>query len=211
MLQKSQPSGAAKTLREMIATKVEVCHASDIGIDTDVCLDPDVCNIAFSNLIRSFHWLLQPITRQSHSTAKQRLGLLHFLPPVLSALHTEAHSADSSIPIVFCHMTDNKAQLDASKSSIVYSGVRLEEGRDVHLAVCNLRAFFLTALPRPEACLVFQKLFQYLKVLSSPDGRNWLTAHRHNLAIPVHLYQECQHILGMFLSVASRPTLRATL
>jgi len=56
MLQKSQPSGAAKTLRELIATKVEVCHASSIGIDTKVCLDPDVCNIAFSNLIRSFHW-----------------------------------------------------------------------------------------------------------------------------------------------------------
>jgi len=108
-------------------------------------------------------------------------------------------------------MTDDKAQLDASKSSTVCSGGRLEGGRDVHLAVCNLRAFFLTAIPIPEDCLVFKKLFQYLKVLSSPDGRNWLTAHRHNLAIPVHLYQECQHILGMFLSVASRPTLRATL
>jgi len=95
MLQKSQPSGAAKTLRELIATKVEVCHASNIVVDTDICLDPNVCNIAFSNLIRSFHWLLQPITRQSDATAKQRLGLLHFLPPVLSALQTEAQ-----IPLV---------------------------------------------------------------------------------------------------------------
>jgi len=74
-------------------------------------------------------------------------------------------------------MTDDKAQLDASKSSTVYSGGRLEDSRDIHLAVCNLRAFFLTALPIPEECLVFKKLFQYLKVLSSPDGRNWLTAH----------------------------------
>jgi hypothetical protein len=48
----------------------------------------------------------------------------------------------------------------------------------------------------------------YTRVLKSQDGRLWCDQHKYNLRIAVHIFQDIQHIIGLFLNVAASATLK---
>ena len=76
---------------------------------------------AFCNAIRSFHWLIDPLVRVSKATAIQRLGLIHFLTPLRGVLLAQRMDEATNGPIVLSHISDDKAQLEASQASKLYS------------------------------------------------------------------------------------------
>jgi hypothetical protein len=51
----------------------------------------------------------------------------------------------------------------------------------------------------------------YVNLLTTPDGRHWCESHRYNLCIPVHLFQDVQHMLSLFVGLAKRSALKGAL
>jgi len=211
VLNKTKPVVAAQALQEIIQGALEVALSSAIGLDVDTTFDAEACTTAFANAIRSFHWLTEPLARTSHVIAQKKLSGLHFLTPIRGALLASKASEAANGPVVLSHVSDDKAQLEASKTSQLYSSGRLEHGNDVYLLVCNLRLFFRVILgPANEDFepLVLTKLLAYIKVLKSLDGRLWSDSHRTHQDIAVHLFQDIQHILGLFFNTAKRASLK---
>lgn len=209
ILTKTKPVAAAQALQEYLRGCAEVAWASDVGIDCDVTFDAEIVTTAFANAIRSFHVLTEPLARTTKSVAQQRLGLLHFLTPIRGILMVQKGAEAANNPIVLSHVTDDKAQLEASKSSMLYASGRLESNHDVYLAVCNLRLVILAMLKHHSPVpLLLKKLLAYVNVFRGMEGRLWADTHKLNLGICVHIFQDLQHILGMFFSLGKRSNLK---
>lgn len=212
ILNKTKPVLATQALSEHIRGRIELALASDKAIDCDVTIDADQITTAFANSIRSNHWLTEPLNRTPKHIAQQKLGVLHFLTPVRGLLlaHRETEAANG--PMILSHVSDDRAQLEASKSSALYSGGRLEHGNDIYFAICNLRLLILSMLAdNARTPLLLEKLRIYALVIKSLDGRLFFDQHRLTLMIIVHLFQDIQHILGMFMAVAKRTALKEAL
>ena len=210
VLNKTKPVVAAQSFQDQIRGAIELSLASDKSRDTDVTFHAECITTAFCNAIRSFHWLTEPLVRTNKLAATQRLGLIHFLTPIRGVLLTYRRDEATNGPIVLSHISDDKAQLEASQASKLYSAGRLESGNDVYLAVCNLRLLILSLLDKTQPTpLLLEKLLAYVTVLKSPDGRLFCESHKLNLRVSVYMFQDIQHITGMFFSLAKRPSLKA--
>lgn len=211
-LNKSKPVAAAQVLQELMATNLEVASASDKGLDRDVTFDVAQCTTAFANAIRSGHWLVDPLPQTPKTIAQQKLCLIHFLPPVRGTLLASRQREAAQDPLILSHISDDRAQLEASKSSSLYSHGRLESGKDVHLAACNLRLNLLSMIsPDSRTPLLIEKLLAYTDLLTSRPGRLWLETHRLDRNIPTHVFQDAQHILQTFFALAKSTRLRVGL
>ncbi len=210
ILHKSKPMLAAQAMLEFFRSTVERFLTSSIGVDCDVTFDAEAVTMAFANAVRSMFWLIEPLSRTPKHVAILRLCLLHFLPPIRAVLLAQKGSEATSNPIVLSHVSDDKAQLEASKASTLYAGGRLESVHDVYLAVCNLRMFILAVVQTTgdQTPLLLKKLLAYVNVLKSFDGRIWAETYRNNFNIVLHVFMDVQHILCMFMSLSKRSGLK---
>ena len=208
ILAKSKPVVAAQALQEQVSNQIDIASASDKSLDTGITFDPNACTTAFANCIRSFHWLLDPLQRSAHAVVQSRLGLLHFLPPDRAQVVFSGSLDASAGPIVLSHIADDKAQLEASKASSLYTGGRLQCKQDLFEMLCNLRVLLLVITPAADESLLWVKLNRYLSLLQDRNGRLFLDTYRTNLGLFVHLFQDLQHITTNFLALSSRKPLR---
>ena len=211
VLAKTKPVSAATEFRRLVSGQSESRKdlAESMAIDQDVTLSEKVVTTAFSNALRSYHWLLEPLAHTPKGVAQQQLNLLHFLPPDTGAAFFQRSSDAADAPMVMSHISDDKAQLEASKGSRMYTGGLLESGRNVYDAVVNLRFILRLLLANQEhRPAVIHYLLEFVKLLTSQEGKSWLRLHRFNRNVAVHLFQDAQHVLFRFLLVATSPKLR---
>lgn len=214
ILTKTKPVVAAQALQNLVRSRVDAAHASDKAVECDVTFDPEACTTAFANAIRSYHWLLRPLTDVSRDGARHRLGILHFLTPKRGFFLVNGIDEATNNPIVLSHVSDEKAQLEASKTSALFADGRLETGFDMYLAVCNFSMVISVMLASDTTAstpLLLQKLLRYAAVLRSPAGRSWCDTWKYDLRIPVHIYQDVQHMLTTFLMLGTKPILKSAL
>ena len=211
-LNKVKPVPASQLLQDLVRAKVDASVSSELAWEVDITFDPNAVTTAFSNNVRSFFWLTNPLTRTTYEGAKWRLGLLHFLKPAQGFCLLHTFDEATQTPIVLSHVSDDKAQLEASKASSLYTGGCLAHGMDIYYAICNLLMLISVMLPTggPTPLLV-EKLKTYASVLRSPDGRVWCDTYRNDKRVIAHLYQDCQHIITVFLAMGIRPNLKEAL
>ena len=140
------------------------------------------------------------------------MSLLHFLTPDWGALLAAKATEECNNPIVLSHISDDKAQFEASKASSLYTGGRLHEWRDVYTIVVNLR-MVLSAMVVPITAtpLLIQKLIAFINLTNTCEGQLFCESYRYHHYVRVHMFQDLQHILSMFLMVACQPSLRKAL
>ena len=185
--------------------------ASDLALDKDITFDAEACTTAFSTAFRSWHWLTSPVSQAARATAESRLCLLHFLTPDRAALAAVQAADASSGPVALSHLSDDKYQLEAARSSTMYSRGRLSCGRDAYQMVLNFRCVLLVVIANLGQSLLLIKLLEYCRLLTDRPGQLWLDYHRANPSIVPHLFQNLQHILHAFVDVARQPDLRIAL
>ena len=212
VLGKTKPLSATQAFQDHLGDQLETCVRSDKALDRDVTFDADACTTMFVNCLRSFHWLTEPIARTTKMGAQSRLSLLHFLTPDRGALLAAKATEECNNPIVLSHISDDKAQLEASKASSLYTGGRLQEWRDVYTVVVNLRMVLLAMMaPTAAVPLLIQKLIAFVDLTNTREGRLFCESYRYHHFVRVHMFQDLQHILSMFLMVARQPSLRKAL
>ena len=214
ILKKAKPIMAASSLRQLVVGQVErhrdVLEAK--AVDKDVSFSSKVCTTAFANAIRSFHWLLEPVAHTPKGVALTQLNLLHFLTPDQGGVFFTKSTDAADAPLVMSHISDDKAQLEASKGSRMYTNGILETGRDVYLAIVNLRMILLLMVEdKAHNPVVLQFLLEFVTILHAPEGVAYLRHHRNDRRMAVHLFQDAQHVLYRFFAVAQSPQLRKTI
>lgn len=211
VLSVTKPVVAAQRFQDHLSAKIEVAYNSDLSLLNAVTFEAEACTTAFANAIRSFHWLTDPLSRVAKPVAQSRLCFLHFLTPDRAALLRSKQTEAANSPLVLSHVADDKAQLEASKASSLYTGGRVTHADDLYAAVVNLRLVLSTMISDVSQPLVLVKLLNYIRILKRQDGRAFMDCHRMNPHLPVYLFQDIQHILGSFFAVSRRPSLREAL
>ena len=212
VLGKTKPLSATQAFQDHIGDNLEACVQSDKALDRDVTFDVDACTTMYVNCLRSFHWLTEPLSRTTKAGAQAKLSLLHFLTPDRGALLAARATEECNNPIVLSHISDDKAQLEASKASSLYTGGRLQEWRDVYTMVVNLRLVLgAMVIQTPAVPLLLQKLLAYANLTNTREGRLFGETYRYNHHLRVHMFQDLQHILSSFLVIARQPSLRKAL
>jgi hypothetical protein len=102
-------------------------------------------------------------------------------------------------------------QLDASKSSKMYCGGRFTTFRHSYEAFCNLRLLLSVMVEDVTAQMVLQKLLEYVTLLVDQRGRTVFEINSQKPHLAVHPWQDIQHILSAFLSVATGADLYNTI
>jgi hypothetical protein len=208
VLQKNRPVTAAATFRGLVGAMVEKYANSDKASEKAATFDKDAITTRTTDCFRSCHWLDTPLSYAAKKKVDEKLGIIHFLTPNHAALqYSQAKDAVSG-PVALALASDQKAQFEASKESTMYVGGCLQLGSDVHHAICNLHCLSEIVVTNVQTPLVLQKLRAYTDILDSHEGRRWLEAHRNNIAVAVHLFQDCQHILTLFVQLATKPLLQ---
>ena len=208
-LNKTKPVLAAQALQDLVRARVDQAQLSELALDLDITFDPNAITIAFANAVRSYFWITVALTRLTYEGAKTKLNLIHFLKPAQGFFLVQRLDEVTQTPVVLSHVSDDKAQLEASKSSTLYTNGCLSQGHDVYSGICNLLMLLSVMVPPDGPVpLLVQKLKTYASVLRSPDGRIWCDTYRHDLRVAVHLFQDCQHMITNFFSLGVKPSLK---
>ena len=209
VLSSPKPQDATVELRQLLTGALELANSSDLAVERDVSLDAQICTMAFANCMRSFHWLTDPLVSTTRQALESQLGILHFLTPIRQALLAQVSREVAMGPVVLSHVADDKAQLDASRQSKLYTGGRCQEGRDIYHAVCNFLKVSSLVVPTPSAAMVTGKLLRYANTLTTKHGRQFLSTFHNHPYLVIHLFQDVQHILTLYLNIATSAALRA--
>ncbi|CAB9523035.1 unknown protein [Seminavis robusta] len=209
-LRSGSSSTAGDDLRELIKARLVMANASDRAVDTSVTFRPDNVTLAFSDRIRTFAWLAVRLLSASHATARTNLCLLHFLSPEREALSLIAEGDHQARTILMANSTNSTAQIEATKSSQLYTGGTLLNFRHVYEAFCNLRLLFSVMITDTNAPLVITKMAEYVGLLMDTAGKDLWEVYRNHPYLAVHPWQELQSILVAFLKPATNATLYAS-
>jgi hypothetical protein len=208
ILENPKPQDAAIEFRQLLRGSLEQANASDLAIERDTTLVADVATLNLVNCLRSGYWLHKPVAAVDKHTLETMIGLIHTLTPDRIALQAITSRESSNGPIVLSHVADDRAQLDASRQSKLYTGGLRTTGRDIYHAICNLRKLLGVISPVADDSLVVRKLLRYANVLNSAQGKDWLHLHSNHPYLPYYLLQEAQHILTLYCNTAMSPALR---
>ena len=203
-----KPQDAAIEYRQILRAALELANASDLAIERDTTLVADIATLNFVNCLRSMHWLHKPVAAVDKHTLENTIGLLHCLTPERTALQAITSKESTQGPIVLSHVTDDKAQLDASRQSKLYTGGLRATGRDIYHAICNLRKLLGVISGQADESLLVKKLMRFANILNSAQGKDWLYLHRNHAYLPYYLLQEAQHILTLYANASMSPSLR---
>ena len=208
ILKKTKPVLAAMAIQEQIQVKIDNNGATGLSLDQNVTLEPSFFTLRMADCLRSGHWLTQPVTSVPKSLALSKLGMINFCTPDRSETFLSATMDSTTGPVVLSHITDDSAQLEASKKSSMYTGGRCASKADIIEMVCNFRAMAIIITLMAERSVLWQKLRAYMLLLESTNGRLFLDTYRANAWLFVHIFEGFQHILSSFMAIAKRPLLR---
>ena len=184
-------------------TKLTAANSATNCLDKDATLEIDNITLAFSDRVWTGSWLVEKLRTTSFAAAKNSLGFLQLLTPDREALAGVA-GADSQVKsLIMANTTSSTAQLDASKSSAMCCAGRLSTFWHTCEAFCNLRLLLGVVVDNPDASLLVQKLHEYSLLLVDRQGRLFFEACCEQPHLAVHPFQDVQHILSAFWTVAS--------
>lgn len=206
-LEQGTSSTAADDVKEQFRAVLVLAQNSDLAVNQGVTLEADNLTLAFSDKMRTFAWLIEKLICTSQTAARNQLGLIHMLTPSRDALALVSEFDKDAMILVMSNSTSGTAQLDASKSSKLYSGGRLDDFHDVYTAVLNLRAVLSLAVADLARPLVLVKMLEYASLLTSREGRLFFAAHRGVAHLAIHPWQDLQTIFSSFAAVACNTTL----
>ena len=198
---------AAEELKELFKSRLTIANDSTLASEKDVTLEPSNMTVAFSDRVRTYGLLTDKLVTVSLTGAQNQLGLIHFLTPDRTALALVAACDQGAATLLMSNSTSSTAMLDASKSSKLYCGGRLQSFRHVYEAVCNFRCFLSVAVEDLVSPMVVKKLLEYVALLQGRDGRGFFESYRNTPHLAVHPYQDCQSIYSAFARVGSESTL----
>ena len=202
-LTQNSSAAASDDLKEIIRSKLAVANSSAMAINKDVTWESGNVTLAFSDRLRATVWLVEKLRATSLTAAKNCIGLLQFLTPDRDALASVVEGDLQVHSLVMANVSSNSAQIDASKSSKMYSAGRLETFRHSYEAFCNLRLVLSVIDDDPDSSMLIQKLKDYVDVLMDRDGRLFYETCREQPHLAVHPWQDLQHILSAFLVTAT--------
>ena len=200
-------SAAAEDLRELVRSRITVANGAETALEKDVTLEADNITLAFSDRIRTFTWLVERASSVSLPIARSCLGLIHFLTPDREALALVVESDLEARSLVMANASTGSIQVDAAKSSKLYSGGRLTTFRHSYEAICNLRMLLTVMSDAAPGSYLVTKLLEYTNLLMDRHGRTFFEMCRESPHLAVHPWQDLQHILSAFLMVATRSDL----
>jgi hypothetical protein len=201
----SVPSSAtaADDLKELVRSRLAVANGSDYSIDKDVTLEAENITLAFSDRLRTFTWLSEKLANSSAAGARSSLGLMQFLTPDREALALVAEGDREAATLLMSNSSNSSAQLDASKSSKLYTGGRLTTFRHTYEAFCNLRLLLSVLVEDLTTPMLLQKMLVYVSLLVDRSGRLFWEIHRNKPGLALHPWQDLQTILSAFCRVAT--------
>ena len=206
-LNQGTSSIAADDVKEQLRACLTLAQNSALAVNQGVTLEADNLTLAFSDKMRTFAWLVEKLICTSLTAARNQLGLIHMLTPSRDALALVSEFDKDAMVLVMSNSSSGTAQLDASKSSKLYSGGRLNDFHDVYTAVLNLRAVLSLVVEDLDRPLVLVKMLEYANLLITREGRLFFAAHRDVSLLAVHPWQDLQTIFSSFASVATNTTL----
>ena len=195
-------SAAADDLKELVRTALVTANAATNCLDKDVTWEAECVTLAFSDRVRTATWVVDKLVSTPLPLAQTQLCLLHFLTPDRDALASVSENDNTARQLVMANTTSSTAILDASKSSKLYSGGRLTTFRNSYESFCNLRCFLGLLVENPDDSLLVQKLREYTDILTDRHGRTFFEVYRNHPHLAIHPWQDLQHILSAFLTVA---------
>ena len=206
-LQVGTGSAAAEDLRELVRSRITVANSSATALDKDVTWEADNVTLAFSDRIRTFTWLVERASTVALPIARTCIGLLQMLTPDREALALVVEGDMEARSLVMANASTGSAQIDAARSSKMYSGGRLTTFRHSYEAVCNLRMLLGIMSDHANGSYLVTKLLEYTDLLMDRQGRTFFEMCRESPHLAVHPWQDLQHILSSFLMVATRSEL----
>jgi hypothetical protein len=72
-------AAAADDLRELVRQQITLANTSTSSVTKDATLEPDNVTLAFSDRLRTFLWLVEPLNATTKEMASNLLGFLQFL------------------------------------------------------------------------------------------------------------------------------------
>ncbi len=208
ILANPKPQDACVEMRLHTEHILDKAASSDLAVERDVCLDPNIVTLSFANNHRSAFHLGVPLAGCTLSMLEQQLNMRHFLPVDLPSLRVVVSREASQAPVVLSHVADDRAQLDASRSSKLYTGGRLDSPRDVYLNGINFVAFAGNIVEEPRKSLLVIKILRFCNLLNSGPGRAWIQMHANHPYLKYHIWAKLQHMLTLHVKTASSPALR---
>ena len=206
-LTQSNGASASEDLRELLRAKITMANTSPSRLEGDVTLEADNGTLAFSDRVRTFAWLVEKLRTTNLKTVQNTLGLIQFLTPDREAL-AEVTEGDLQVKsLIMANVSSNSAQIDAARSSKMYCGGRLTTFRHTYEAFVNLRLFLSTVVDDIDSCLLIIKMKEYVELLIDRQGRIFFDTCRSQPHLAIHPWQDLQHILSAFLSVATSANL----
>ena len=206
-LKNSNSAIASDELRELTRTVLELYSRSKYSLDKDTTLHCDVVTGAFSDCIRTFRFLDRPLVGMSRLQGERSLGLLQLLTPVQETLSVTYESDYRTRAIVMANASNNSALLEATKASKLYTQGHLESFRHVYEGICNFRALVTVMMGNPDRSILVGKLVEYGELLTSEPGKCFWSLYKRTPYLPVHPFQDVQHMISAFAKVASHTEL----
>ena len=200
-------ASAADELKELTRTAIRDANSSRISICRDATFDSDAVTLAFSDRLRTFQFLTDRLVTLSKTHAQTNLGIWHFFSPVRAALSLVAEGDAAVKTLVMANASNSASQIDATKNSKLYTGGKIDSFRCLYEAVCNFRVLCTIMVEDPDRCLLLQKLSEYTDILMDISGKSFWEAYCNQPYLPVHAYQDLQHIFSAFITVATNSTL----
>jgi hypothetical protein len=108
-----------------VRQQITLANTSISSVTKDATLEPDNVTLAFSNRLRTFLWLVEPLNATTKEMASNLLGFLQFLSPDRVALSAVVTADSDAKSLIMANAGNANAQLDASKSSKMYCGGHL--------------------------------------------------------------------------------------
>jgi hypothetical protein len=193
---------ASDDLKELIRTAIKEARASKFSLSKDVTLRPGTATLAFSDRWRTFDLLYERLFSVSLKHADSTIGLKQFLTPLIEALSLIEEGDSRVQALVRANVTNSSAQIEATKTSRMYSEGLLSTFRHVYEGVCNLRLVLGVMVHDVEASLLVQKLTAYTDLLMDEAGDTFWCVYKNNPFLAVHAFQDVQHIISAFANVA---------
>ena len=194
---------AKEELRELLRARVDIQRRSKLAHLRANTLEAAHVTLAYSDNVRCFGYLREPLGLTTLSGARTNMGFLHFLPPDRSGLYKLAEGETKSDAMVMANSSNDKAQLDATSSSKMYTAGKCSTFHDVYSGAVNMLTHFSVMTAAPAESIFLTKILELADVFDSPEGRSFCELNRHIPGLAVHGYQAMQSIMTAFLKVAT--------
>jgi hypothetical protein len=125
-LREAKGAAAAHELQEMVRSAIEIANRSRLSVDRDVTFNHKCATLAFIDRIRIFKFHTERLVGTSLEYAKDNIGMIHFLTPKPKALSVVAEGDSHVHTMVMANVSDNKTQVEATKSSQTYTGGKMD-------------------------------------------------------------------------------------